>query len=131
MLIWSLSNIFMAGPSATIVEAKFAFDPSDVNMNSGITNRAAMARSSACNSVTKLDASRPRAGKSSSKPAGASRIVRGPYCEKCRVRPVVPLIAVTSASFATLNPSEPPSVDKAQFEGPPEKIYTTATIGKP
>ena len=55
------------------------FDASDVNMNSGITSRAAMARSSACNTATKLDASRIRAGKSYSMPAGTSRIVPGPY----------------------------------------------------
>ena len=65
----------------TVQQAKFAFDASDVNMNSGITSRAAIARNSACNTLTKLEASRPWAGKSYSMPAGASRIVPGPYCE--------------------------------------------------
>ena len=62
MLACSRSNICMAGPSATIVDAKFAFEASEVNMNSGITSRAAIARSSACSTVTKLAASRPRGG---------------------------------------------------------------------
>ena len=70
-------------------------------MNSGITSRAAIARSSACRIVTKLAASTPAVGKSYSRPAGASRIVPGPYCEKCRVRPVAALVAVASAPAAT------------------------------
>ena len=39
MLACNRSNILIAGPSATIVEAKFAFEASDVSMNSGITSR--------------------------------------------------------------------------------------------
>ena len=83
MLICSRSNIFIAGPSATSVEAKFAFEASEVNMNSGITSRAAMARSSACSTATKLAASRP---------AGRKVVLHAGRRIENRARPVLRIV---------------------------------------
>ena len=58
------SNIFIAGPSATIVEdCSWRCEASLVSMNSGITSRLAMARNSACSTATKRPASMPAGGK--------------------------------------------------------------------